>query len=106
MANRKIFKRHANGEKLRAYVDFYNVHGDDPEQMGKIGVEETYAQFHASYVIEMLAERNIRYTKNFPRGIVAENYIIERLKRISKSNHIQTFSTFIEFCEKVKTQIV
>jgi len=106
LANRKIFKRHPNGETLRTYVNFYNVHSDDPEQMGKIEPDETYAQFHASYLIEMLAERNIRYTKNFPRGVVEENYISELLKRISKSNHIQTFSTFIAFCEKVKAQIV
>jgi len=106
LANRKIFKRHPNGETLITYVDFYNVHSDDPEQMGKIEPDETYAQFYASYLIEMLAERNIRYTKNFPRGVVEENYISELLKRISKSNHIQTFSTFIAFCEKVKAQIV
>ena len=74
--------------------------------MGKIDPDETHAQFHASYLAEMLAERNIRYTKNFPRGVVEEGYLNELLKRISKSNHIKTFQTFIDFCEKVKGQII
>lgn len=106
LANRKIYKRQPNSEDLRTYIDFYNVYNDDPELMGKIDPDETHAQFHASYLAEMLAERNIRYTKNFPRGVVEEDYLNELLKRISKSNHIKTFRTFIDFCEKVKGQII
>lgn len=106
LANRKVFKRQPNGEELRLFVEFYNVKNDDPELMGKLESHETHAQFHASYLTEMLAERNIKYTKSFPRGVVEEDYLTELIKRNSQSNHIQTFRSFVDFCEKVKSQIV
>ncbi len=105
LGNRKVYKRHPRSEELRQYIGFYNVHTNDPELMGKLEAHETHAQFHASYLTEMLAERNIRYTKNFPRGIVEQDYLDELIKRSTKSNHIQTFRYFLDFCKKVKGQV-
>ncbi len=106
LANRKVYKRQPKGENFRQYTEFYNVKNDDPELMGKLESYETHAQFHASYLTEMLAERNIRYTKNFPRGVVEEDYLNELVKRNSQNNHIQTFRSFIDFCTKVKSQVI
>jgi hypothetical protein len=105
LGNRKVYKRQPNSEELKEYVEFYNVYSDDPELMGRLEPHETHAQFHASYLTEMLSERNIRYTKNFPRGVVEQTYLEEMVKRTSKSNHIQTFRSFLDFCTTVKNQI-
>lgn len=105
LGNRKVYKRQPNSEELRQYIGFYDVHTNDPELMGKLDSHETHAQFHASYLTEMLAERNIRYTKNFPRGVVEQNYLDELIKRSTKINHIQTFKHFLDFCGKVKDRV-
>ena len=105
LGNRKVYKRQPNSEELRQYIGFYDVYANDPELMGKLDSHETHAQFHASYLTEILGERKIRYTKNFPRGVVEQNYLDELIKRSTKINHIQTFRYFLDFCAKIKGQI-
>jgi len=105
LGNQKVFKRNADGELLRSYIDFFDVSIDDPEMMGKTDEFETHAQFHAAYLREMLLERNIYYTKKHPRGVTEKPYFDELVKRTTETNQIQTFKTFLEFCEQVKREI-
>lgn len=105
LGNRRVFKRNPDEEILREYVDFYNVSTNDPELMGKIDDFETHAQFHASYLKEMLYERNIRYTKKNPNGVTNAAYFNELVERNRDTNHIITFRSFLDFCNKVKEEI-
>lgn len=105
LGNRRVYKRNPTEEVLREYIEFYNVSADDPELMGKISDFETHAQFHASYLKEMLYERNIRYTKKNPNGVTSATYLNELIERNLDTNHIVTFRSFIEFCNKLKKEI-
>lgn len=105
LGNRRVYKRNPSEETLREYVEFYNVSTDDPELMGKIEDFETHAQFHASYLKEMLSERNIRYSKKNPNGVTSAAYLNELVERNSDTNHIITFRSFIDFCNKLKAEI-
>ncbi len=105
LGNRRVYKRNPTEEILREYVEFYNVSIDDPELMGKIDDFETHAQFHGSYLKEMLYERNIRYTKKNPNGVISSAYLNELIERYNDTNHILTFRSFIDFCNKIKEEI-
>jgi len=66
---------------------------------------EKNAQFHASYLKEMLYERNIRYTKKSPSGVTDSAYLNELIERNRDTNHILTFRSFLDFCKRIKTEI-
>jgi len=66
---------------------------------------DNHATFHFTYLKEMLLERNVRYTKNYPRD-VAESHFLERLiERGEKDSHIQSFMTFYNLCQKIKREL-
>lgn len=95
LANSKVYKRNPNNVLLKEFNDFYNVAVNDPELMGKLADYETHAVFHEVYLSEMLAERNIHYSKKNPHAVTSPNYLNELIKRSSLTNHIQTFKKFI-----------
>lgn len=105
LGNKRIFKRNPHSETLREYIGYYNTKENDPELMGNIGRFETHAQFHEDYLSETLRERNIRYTKKNPQGVVEEHYLNELLKRANSTTHIKSFKTFIDFCLVIKSSI-
>ncbi len=107
LANQKIFKKNPKSEFLQDCVSHYNVKEKDPELMEKLPqFEETTSIFHASYLQELLAERNIRYSKNNPQEVVEEYYLKNLILRNQKTSHINSFKYFINFCQKLRSQII
>lgn len=106
LANPKIFKKNPNSDFLRECVEFYNVKKDDPEKMEKpTDFDGAISIFHSSYLQELLAERNIIYSKKTPHGVIEEYFLQELILRSQKTNHIQSFQKFIQFCEQIRLQI-
>jgi hypothetical protein len=106
LANPKIFKKNPHSDFLRKCVEFYNVKQQDPELMDKPNdFESTISVFHSSYLQELLAERNIIYTKKSPQGVTEEYFLRELILRSQKTNHISSFQSFIEFCEQIRLKI-
>ena len=105
LGNVKVFKRNPNSDLLQEFISFYNVSRNDPEQMGKFDGFETLADFHETYLTEMLSERNIQYTKKNPRGVIEPNYLIQLIKRTKDTGHIQSFKNFLDFCNEVKIRM-
>lgn len=101
----KIYSRQPHSPLLREYNNFYNVSINDPEVMGKIDRFETCAQFHEAYLTEMLAEKNVRYTKKNPNIVTEEYYLEGLIERNNDTNHISTFKDFLDFCNKVNSEI-
>lgn len=107
LANPKIFKKNPTSLFLRDCVEFYNVKKDDPELMEKLPqFENSTSVFHSSYLHELLAEKNISYSKNNPQGVIEEYFLNELILRNKKTNHIQSFQYFIEFCEQIRNKIL
>ncbi len=105
LGNSKVCKRNPDSKLLQEFISFYNVSINDPEQMGKLNGYETHTDFHETYLSEMLAERNIQYTKKNPRGVTEPDYVYQLIKRANESDHIQTFKHFLDFCIEIKTEI-
>lgn len=102
LGNKKAFPRNPIDKTFVNYTKFYNVSSSDPELMGVYPNFSNHAEFHLSYLKLMLREKNILYTKNFPRE-VQENYYLEALiDRIETDNHLCTFKNFYDFCESLK----
>lgn len=107
LANPNIFKKNPHNEFLRECVAFYNIKKDDPELMGKLfDFEGSTSIFHFEYFKELLLEKaKVHYSKNNPKEVVEEYFLKQLIKRNQKTNHIQSFQYFIEFCQKIKNQI-
>jgi len=106
LANPKIFKKNPNSDFLKECVKFYNVKKNDPELMTKLSdFEGTTSEFHFNYLKELLAEKNGTYTKKNPKEVVEEYFLKQLIDRSKKTNHIQTFQYFIQFCEQIRTKI-
>lgn len=102
LGNRKIFKRNPQSQLLKDYIAFYNVQQQDPELMPTY-VENTRAQFHAAYLREIFAERNIAYTKQHPGEVGTESFLRELIKRNEETGHIASFKELLDFCQSIKT---
>jgi hypothetical protein len=106
LANTKIFKKNPNSYFLRECVEFYNVKENDPEFMGKLpDFEGSISVFHASYLQELLAERNVTYSKKNPQGVAEEYFLRQLILRNKKTKHIQSFQYFIQFCKQIREKI-
>jgi hypothetical protein len=106
LANPKIFKKNPSSDFVRECVEFYNVKEDDPEFMGKLpDFEGSTSVFHSSYLQELLAERNVTYSKTNPKSVTEEYFLRELMLRNKKTNHITSFQHFIQFCEQIRAKI-
>jgi hypothetical protein len=106
LGNSKIFKKNPDNDFLKECVSFYNVKTEDPELMGKIvGFEGSTSIFHSSYLQQLLSERNIKYSKNNPQGVIEEYFLQNLIIRNKKTGHIKSFKSFIDFCNKVKLEM-
>ncbi len=107
LGNPKIFKKNPESDFLKECVAFYNVKLDDPEFMWKItNFAGSTSTFHSSYLQQLLSERNVRYSKNNPQGVTEEYFLQNLINRNEKTEHIQSFKFFIDFCEKIKTEML
>ncbi|MBL7785921.1 MAG: hypothetical protein JNM36_08440 [Chitinophagales bacterium] len=106
LANPKIFKKNPSNDFLRECVAFYNVKKEDPELMGKLpDFGDSVSVFHSSYLQELLAERNVSYSKRSPGTVTKEYFLQELILRNQKTNHIASFKNFVQFCEQTRKEI-
>jgi len=107
LGNSKIYKANPSSEFLKECVLYYNVKVNDPELMNKlVEYENSISDFHTTYLREMLAERNVRYSKNNPNEVVEEYYLNELIKRNKSTNHISSFKYFIDFCRLIRNNMI
>ena len=105
LGNQKVFKQNPQSSDLINYVQFYNVKTNDPEEMGIYPNFNTHSQFHSDYCTEFLRERNIRYSKNSPNGVVEKDYLDSLILRNEETNHIKSFKLLVDFCKRVNFEI-
>ena len=105
LGNKRIYRQQTDNPVLRQYMGFYNVRENDPELMGRPHAHETHAQFHFSYLREMLAERNMHYTKKNPVGVTERTYLTQLIRRASTSNHLRTFQDFVSLCAQIQARM-
>ncbi len=100
LGNRRIFPRQPQEAELRRYIEHYDVHQHDPEQMPKHVDFTTHSQFHHAYLKSIFYERGISYSKIRPGHAGEKSYFDQLTQRVSESpDHIKTFSFFLRLCE-------
>lgn len=106
LGNPKVFKRNPENSFLQKCVAYYDVQKNDPELMEKFSdFEESVSIFHASYLKKLLAERNVRYTKVHPRGVIERYYLEQLLERSEQTRHLASFQYFVDFCAEIRQQM-
>lgn len=106
LGNTKIFKKNPKSSYLVNCISHYNVKLNDPELMDKpLDFEQTTAIFHSSYLQEILTERKVDYSKKNPKEVTEKYFLEELIKRNLKTNHLQSFKEFIDFCDKIKEEM-
>jgi hypothetical protein len=105
LGNDKIYKVNPQSQFLKEYQDHFNVRENDPELMPIYKDFDTHADFHLTYLREMLLERNVRYSKNHPRDVADPYYLDELVKRSIKTEHLKSFKKFVDFCEMIKSKL-
>lgn len=106
LGNKRIFKHNPSSNFLADCIKHYNVKTDDPELMEKPSdFEATTAIYHSVYLQELFSERNIQYSKKNPQEVVEEYFLMELIERSEKTNHINSFKKFIDFCQEVEQKI-
>lgn len=108
LGNPRIYKRNPTKSGiLKQLITFYNVSTHDPELMLKEeDFEGSVGDFHFLYLREYLLERNISYTKEFPREVTQEYYLNELIKRNANTSHLASFKYFLDFCKDLRQLIL
>ena len=102
LGNEKVISRQPNTEKMRTYSQYYNVVLNDPEEMGNYSDKFTHSQFHEAYIRAALVEKRVKYSKSNPKEIMSKTYFDELIKRISSTEHLESFNSFVSKISQIK----
>lgn len=100
MGNKKINLSAAQNQELREYRDFHNVNTLDPEDLVSID-NRTIAQFTLDYLVLMLREKGLSYSKSNVSTVSNKSYFNQLVKRFEGHNHIKSFGYLLQELKKV-----
>ncbi len=103
LGNRKMLQRNPKNAEFRDFLLHYNVAEFDPERMPLIADDGNLSQFHFDYLRLMLAERNVKYTKEHPRAVTDPDYLDQLILRTQETDHLPTLRDFFQFIRKVNS---
>lgn len=98
LGNKRVFSRQPSNKELVSFIRHYNVYYNDPEYCQKLEPFSTTAEFHLKYLKLMLKERNVSYTKKYPKDTAEIFYLKQLLVRINEG-HIKSFKDMVDFCD-------
>jgi uncharacterized protein YaiI (UPF0178 family) len=102
IGNKKINLSSAQNQELRKYRDFYNVNTLDPENLIAID-NRTIAQFTFDYLVLMLREKGLSYSKSNVSEVNNKSYFNQLVKRFEQHNHIKSFGYLLQELKKIST---
>jgi hypothetical protein len=106
LGNPRIFKKNPTSSFLIDCIRHYDVKNNDPELMEKpTSFEHTTAIYHSTYLQEIFTERKIQYSKKNPQEVTEKYFLDQLIERNRKTNHINSFKFFIDFCIEIKQKI-
>ena len=102
MGNRKLNLSSAQNQELRKYRDFYDVNTLDPENLTALD-NRTIAQFTFDYLVLMLKEKGLTYSKSNVSAVNSKSYFRQLVKRFKEDNHIRSFGNLLHELKKIST---
>lgn len=106
LGNKKVYTK-TLGKQSAFYnhANFFDVSQQDPESMPKPEYfENSVSIYHEIYLIKMLAEKHIRYSKANPREVGEVHYLEQLQKRVKETNHLSSLRSFFNFCEYISAR--
>ncbi|WP_342656702.1 hypothetical protein GKC68_07010 [Pantoea sp. RSPAM1] len=93
--------------ELGNHFRFYNVKDNDPEKMSKpISFLGSVAAYHESYLKEMLLQKNIRYTKKNPNGLIEGSFLSKLIDRSNEEDkHLGSFAIFYRIATELESRL-
>lgn len=106
LGNRRAVSHQPSSKELSGWMRHFNVAEDDPEEMfAPFGFRGTRAHFHLLYLQALLKEKQIHYSKEFPREVIEAHYLDQLCQRIAdEPSHLKSFQSFLEFCERLRPE--
>jgi len=98
LGNRALVRKKPSDKLLRQYINDYNVHIHDPEQLPERKAEGLNRAKHALKYLEMLVEdayHGKRYMKSNPYVVQHPKFFFAVQKRFQDTLHIRSFEDFI-----------
>ena len=98
LGNQIILTRHPHSDRLRQYINFFNVSIEDPELLPGYSQEQlNRAQFAAKYLKCALNEKfsKLTYSKSNPIALLHPNYFNRVKQRLDSTGHIKSFAHFL-----------
>lgn len=106
LGNKKVVSRFIENQRLKEFMEFYDVSKEDPELMGVYPDFLLHSPFHSSYLKEVFKEKSINYSKVRPGHVCDVSYLEQLIKRIDEfPQHLRSFAEFVIFCNKIKEEI-
>ncbi|MFN9303257.1 MAG: hypothetical protein ACK6DA_10840 [Candidatus Kapaibacterium sp.] len=105
LGNREIYSDTPKQKKTKDYCSWYNVKELDPELMHSYDTKLSIGKFHKQYLKQLFKEQNLFYSEKSPNHIIEKHYLDELINRQEETNHLQSFKTFIDFCQTVQQQM-
>ncbi|WCP81158.1 hypothetical protein PQE20_03945 [Vibrio harveyi] len=94
-----------NMESYWDLFQYYNVHTNDPEDMGHYNDSYTHSQFHAHYAKKALWEKRIIYSKGKIGIIGSGDYIRGIEKRVNDTGHLESIHPLFDFIYEIQEKL-
>ncbi len=98
LGNRSIISRNPQNERLRRFVQHFDIAHNDPELLSPPPYENlNRAQFAFKYLKTAVNEkyRNLSYSKTDPKILLPRQYFDKIKRRFEETQHIQSFGSFL-----------
>lgn len=98
LGNKRIGPRNpAKDSDIYDYKNIFDVRIKDPELLPEYEeVQLNRAQFAYRYLVALLKDKNINYSKNNPNGVYKKHYFEGVKRRFDIDNHIKSFNSFLK----------
>jgi hypothetical protein len=106
LGNRGKYQQYILRTDSRQFINFYNVHNDDPELMNKPGdLSATISHYHFNYLRHLLHSQSILYSKRHPRSTSSPEYLQALQHRIQQTpTHLHSLQNFLNLCNTIHNQ--
>lgn len=107
LGNRNIYPEDIDNAEFKKYADFFNVSQHNPESMkAPENIDISIAKYHESYLKQMLAASNRRYSKKMPSAVCTPDYIEALQRRVEETSHLVSLKNFFSFCFSLNQSLI
>ncbi len=104
LGHRKMMSASPQDPELRRCWERFDVRSSDPELLPNQGAT-TRAVHHLHYLVAMLRERKVTYTKTHPGPVLDGEYLRELASRVRATSHLQSLRALLDLWRGLGAQL-